>query len=123
MRRTVPRLRAALTATVLLLPISAVLALTSPASADTPPAGSAGAAVAAPANPADGVLNQGKRTLDFDHGWKFQLVGTTGTTDPTGQYGNSDNPLAAAPGFDDSSWRSVTLPHELVRVSERDADR
>jgi beta-galactosidase len=64
------------------------------------------------ANPADGVLNQGDRTLDFDHGWKFQLVNTKDTTDPTGLYGNSSNPLAAAPGFDDSSWRSVTLPHD-----------
>jgi beta-galactosidase len=58
------------------------------------------------------VLNQGDRTIDFDHGWKFQLVNTKDTTDPTGQYGNSSNPLAAAPGFDDTSWRSVTLPHD-----------
>jgi beta-galactosidase len=64
------------------------------------------------ANPADGVLDRGEPTLDFDHGWKFQLVNTKDATDPTGQYGNSDNPLAAAPGLDDSSWRSVTLPHD-----------
>jgi beta-galactosidase len=63
-------------------------------------------------NPADGVLNQGNRTLDFDKGWKFQLVNTADTTDPAGVYGNSDNPLAAAAGFDDSSWVPVTLPHD-----------
>jgi beta-galactosidase len=71
-----------------------------------------GSAPGVVAHPADGVLNQGDRTLDFDHGWKFQLVNTADTTDPSGVYGNSDNPLAAAPGFDDSSWRSVTLPHD-----------
>jgi beta-galactosidase len=64
------------------------------------------------ANPADGVLNQAGRTLDFDHGWKFQLVNTADVTDPTGRYGTSDDPHAAAPGFDDSAWRSVTLPHD-----------
>jgi beta-galactosidase len=63
-------------------------------------------------HPADGVLNQGNRTLDFDHGWKFQLVNIADTTDPTGLYGNSGNPLAAAPGFDDQTWRDVTLPHD-----------
>src|SRR5262245_18556361 len=63
-------------------------------------------------HPADGVLNQGDRTLDFDNGWKFQLVNPADTTDPSGRYGNSGNPLAAAPGFDDSSWRAVTLPHD-----------
>src|SRR3954454_3741845 len=64
------------------------------------------------ANPADGVLNQAGRTLDLDHGWKFKLVNTADTTDPSGVYGNSSDPLAAAPAFDDSSWRAVTLPHD-----------
>ena len=67
---------------------------------------------AAGANPANGVLNQGARTTEFDHGWKFKLVTTANTTDPTGLYGNSSNPLAAAVGFDDSTWRSLTLPHD-----------
>jgi beta-galactosidase len=71
-----------------------------------------GSAPGVVSHPADGVLNQGDRTLDFDHGWKFQLVNPADTTDPSGVYGNSANPLAAAPGFDDSSWRSVTLPHD-----------
>jgi beta-galactosidase len=95
--RTVARLIAAL----LLIPVPAVLGAATPADA-APPA----------EHPADGVLNQGGRTVDFDHGWKFQLVNTVDTTDPTGRYGNSDNPLAAAPGFDDSAWRALTLPHD-----------
>jgi beta-galactosidase len=66
----------------------------------------------AAAHRADGVLNQGSRTLDFDHGWKFKLVNTANISDPTGLYGNSSNPLAAAPAFDDSDWQSVTLPHD-----------
>ena len=64
------------------------------------------------ANPADGVLNQGGRTTDFDHGWKFKLVNSTDTTDPTGLYGNSADPLAAAATFEDSAWDSVVLPHD-----------
>jgi beta-galactosidase len=38
---------------------------------------------------------------DFDRGWKFALVNSAGTTDPTGAYAN-----ATAPSFDDWSWRS-----------------
>ena len=97
------RARAALTATVLVAGLTAVQHTTATAAPDT---------ATVQSNPADGVLNQGSRTLDFDHGWKFQLVNTADTTDPSGVYGNSDNPLAAAPGFDDSSWRSLTLPHD-----------
>lgn len=56
--------------------------------------------------------NDGIRSLDFDAGWKFVLVNPNGIGDPTGQYGNSLNPLAAATSFDDSSWRSVNVPHD-----------
>jgi hypothetical protein len=59
-----------------------------------------------------GVLNQGTRTLNFDDGWRFKLVNTSDTTDPTGTYGNSADPKTAAPGFDDSMWQRVTLPHD-----------
>jgi hypothetical protein len=55
-----------------------------------------------------GVLNQGTRTLNFDDGWRFKLVNTSDTTDPSGTYGNSSDPKAAAAGFDDSGWESVT---------------
>ncbi len=97
------RARAALAVTVLVAGLTAVQHTTATAAPDT---------ATVQSNPADGVLNQGSRTLDFDHGWKFKLVNTADTTDPSGVYGNSDNPLAAAPGFDDSSWRSLTLPHD-----------
>ena len=59
-----------------------------------------------------GVLNQGARTSNFDGGWRFKLVNTANTSDPAGLYGNSSNPLASAPGFDDSSWPQLTLPHD-----------
>jgi len=50
----------------------------------------------------------GARTIeDFDHGWKFALVNSADTTDPTGAYAD-----AMDPGFDDSSWRSVDVPHD-----------
>ena len=104
------RLRAALVAVAMLLPTTAVALATTAAPAAGDSVASNVAAV--PGNPADGVLNQGSRTLDFDKGWKFQLVNTVATTDPTGMYGNSANPLAAAVGFDDSAWRQVTLPHD-----------
>ena len=35
-----------------------------------------------------------------------------GVTDPSGLYGNASQPLASAVDFDDSSWRSVTVPHD-----------
>jgi beta-galactosidase len=47
------------------------------------------------------------RSSDFDAGWKFALVNKTGITDPTGAYTN-----AADPAYDDSSWRSLDLPHD-----------
>ncbi|MER6983656.1 glycoside hydrolase family 2 TIM barrel-domain containing protein, partial [Streptomyces carpinensis] len=40
-------------------------------------------------------------------GWRFALVDTDGITDPTGAYAD-----AAAPGFDDSAWRQVAVPHD-----------
>ncbi len=59
-----------------------------------------------------GIANQGGRTFDFDNGWRFKLVNTNGTTDPSNTYGNSDDPKAAAPAFPDSDWQRVTLPHD-----------
>ncbi|WP_329062862.1 glycoside hydrolase family 2 TIM barrel-domain containing protein [Amycolatopsis sp. NBC_01480] len=59
-----------------------------------------------------GVLNQGERTVEFNQGWKFQLVNTEDVTDPSGRYGTSDDPKAAATAFDDSAWRQLTLPHD-----------
>jgi beta-galactosidase/beta-glucuronidase len=58
------------------------------------------------------IGNDGVRSIDFDAGWKFILVNPAGVSDPSGVYGTSVNPQAQAPGFNDSSWRSVTLPHD-----------
>lgn len=104
--RTAPHRILVLMAAALLSSVLGAAVHTAPATAAVRTAGQV------VANPADGVLNQAGRTLDFDHGWKFKLVNTADTTDPSGQYGNSDDPMAAAPGLDDSSWRSVTLPHD-----------
>jgi beta-galactosidase len=59
-----------------------------------------------------GVLNDGTRTMNFDGGWRFKLVNTANATDPTGTYGTSTDPKADAPGFDDSAWQRLTLPHD-----------
>ncbi len=99
--------------TVVGLSVASISAQARPASRPEPTGpGGGSASAAASGHPADGVLNQGSRTLAFDRGWKFKLVNTADTTDPSGQYGTSADPLAAAAGFDDSSWRSVTLPHD-----------
>lgn len=47
------------------------------------------------------------RSSDFDAAWRFQLVNPEAATDPTGAY-----EAAPDPGYDDSSWRRVTLPHD-----------
>jgi beta-galactosidase len=47
------------------------------------------------------------RNVDFDQGWRFALVNPEGITDPTGAYAH-----AGDPGYDDSSWRRVDLPHD-----------
>jgi beta-galactosidase len=49
----------------------------------------------------------GARSYDFDQDWKFVLVNADGVTDPTGAYAN-----AYQPGFDDSAWRDLDLPHD-----------
>lgn len=57
------------------------------------------------------------RATDIGAGWKFALVNATDITDPTGAYANAQDP-----GFDDSGWRTVDLPHdwsiELAPVQE-----
>ena len=59
-----------------------------------------------------GVANEAGRTLNFDGGWRFKLVNTSNATDPSGVYGDSSDPKAAAPGFPDTDWERVTLPHD-----------
>jgi beta-galactosidase len=71
-------------------------------------------ALASPALAGTQVARQGGpqaeptgRSLDFNLGWKFALVTANGVTDPTGAYAN-----AYQPGFDDSGWRPLDLPHD-----------
>jgi beta-galactosidase len=47
------------------------------------------------------------RSYDFDLDWKFVLVTDEGITDPTGKYTD-----AYQPGFDDSDWDRLDLPHD-----------
>ncbi|HEX6527945.1 MAG TPA: glycoside hydrolase family 2 TIM barrel-domain containing protein [Streptosporangiaceae bacterium] len=47
------------------------------------------------------------RSYDFNPDWKFVLVNPDGVTDPAGAYTN-----AYQPGFDDSKWRALDLPHD-----------
>ncbi|MFK4103358.1 glycoside hydrolase family 2 TIM barrel-domain containing protein [Streptomyces sp. NPDC019531] len=49
----------------------------------------------------------GRRTVALRDGWRFALVNPGGITDPTGEYAD-----AAAPGYDDSAWREVAVPHD-----------
>ena len=49
----------------------------------------------------------GSRSFDFDQDWKFVLVNPDGITDPTGAYAT-----AYRPGFDDSGWRALDVPHD-----------
>ena len=54
-----------------------------------------------------GVARADARDQDFDNNWKFALVNPADITDPTGAYAD-----AMSPSFDDSSWRTVQLPHD-----------
>ena len=49
----------------------------------------------------------GSRVTDFGQGWKFALVNPYGITDPGGTYANAQDP-----GFDDSGWRQLDVPHD-----------
>jgi len=47
------------------------------------------------------------RSTNFGTAWKFALVNAADITDPTGAFANAPDP-----GFDDSGWRAVDLPHD-----------
>ncbi|MEU0034023.1 glycoside hydrolase family 2 TIM barrel-domain containing protein [Streptomyces sp. NPDC006333] len=49
----------------------------------------------------------GRSTVELHDGWRFALVDPGGVTDPTGEYEG-----AAQPGYDDSAWREVAVPHD-----------
>ncbi|MGW2635926.1 glycoside hydrolase family 2 TIM barrel-domain containing protein [Streptomyces sp. NPDC001348] len=66
----------------------------------------AGAAEALGTGEASGDAG-GRRIVPLRDGWRFALVNPGGITDPTGAYAN-----AADPGYDDSAWREVAVPHD-----------
>ncbi|MEV7736057.1 glycoside hydrolase family 2 TIM barrel-domain containing protein [Streptomyces sp. NPDC088921] len=69
----------------------------------------AGALLATPvAQAAESAGNaSGRRTVALRDGWRFALVNPGGITDPTGEYSD-----AAVPGYDDSGWREISVPHD-----------
>jgi beta-galactosidase len=108
------RIRAAMAAAAPIVAIVVFIASAATAGAQTTTPSDVGPASLGPGtgDPNLGVANQPGRTFDFDDGWRFKLVNTQNTSDPTGVYGNSSEPKAAAPGFADSGWERVTLPHD-----------
>jgi beta-galactosidase len=79
------------------------------ASAAAPAAGALLGAPAAWAADAAGAASgaSGRSTVALRDGWRFALVNPGGITDPTGAYAD-----AAVPGYDDSGWRTVAVPHD-----------
>ena len=71
----------------------------------TPMAGAL--ATATPASGAAPSRALGGRTLPLLDGWRFALVNPDGITDPTREYAD-----AQQPGYDDSAWRTVAVPHD-----------
>ncbi|UOX92776.1 DUF4982 domain-containing protein [Amycolatopsis sp. FBCC-B4732] len=47
------------------------------------------------------------RSTDLGAGWRFALANPDGVTDPDGRFAR-----AAEPGFDDSAWQAVDVPHD-----------
>jgi beta-galactosidase len=60
-----------------------------------------------PGTEAAGATVPDARSYDFNPDWKFVLVNADGVTDPDGTYTS-----AFQPGFDDSGWRALDLPHD-----------
>ncbi|MEU0842721.1 glycoside hydrolase family 2 TIM barrel-domain containing protein [Streptomyces sp. NPDC005962] len=63
------------------------------------------AQAAAPA--ADTPRATGGRSIPLDDGWRFTLVTPDGNAEPDGDYAD-----ARQPGYDDSAWRTVAVPHD-----------
>ena len=114
-RRAWPVLAAAVLGVTSLATLSVPGLAAGPAAPQRAPA----VAPAAPVRPAAATTANGvsvvtfdSRSIDFDFDWKFKLVNAADITDPSGIYGNAAAPHAQAPGFDDSSWRSLSVPHD-----------
>jgi beta-galactosidase len=71
------------------------------------PVAGALAPAAADAAAAPRARASGRRIVELRDGWRFALVNQSRTTDPTGAYTR-----AMEPGYDDSTWRKVAVPHD-----------
>jgi beta-galactosidase len=105
-------IRAAVAAAVVTIAFLTAYAATAGAQTPTPSDVGPASLPSGAGDPNLGVANQPGRTLNFDNGWRFKLVNTENTSDPSGTYGNADDPKAAALDFPDSGWERVTLPHD-----------
>ncbi|GAB2621157.1 glycoside hydrolase family 2 TIM barrel-domain containing protein [Streptomyces capparidis] len=72
-----------------------------------PVAGALATATAGEALAAPGARTAGRHTVELRDGWRFSLVNPGGITDPTGAHAR-----AMEPGYDDSAWREVAVPHD-----------
>ncbi|WP_394346680.1 hypothetical protein [Streptomyces dangxiongensis] len=73
-----------------------------------PAAGSLLSISAAPAALAAGASGAGgRRTVPLRDGWRFAQASLDGGTDPDGA-----RVRAAEPGYDDTDWREVAVPHD-----------
>ncbi|MEU1297250.1 glycoside hydrolase family 2 TIM barrel-domain containing protein [Streptomyces sp. NPDC005840] len=75
------------------------------ASAAAPAAGALGTPAAGAAETAG--TRAGRHTVALRDGWRFALADPGGVDDPTGAWAR-----AADPGYDDSAWREVAVPHD-----------
>jgi beta-galactosidase len=64
-----------------------------------------------PAASADELKSPRERLL-LDFGWRFHLGNDWGTGEDLAKAGSSSGP--ARPGFSDSDWRLLNLPHDWV---------
>jgi beta-galactosidase len=81
------------------------------------PLAAAPVAVAAPPANVQAIADDGNRDIDFNEGWQFFLVQRTTASVPTGSLDIPDpaqypSDVLSSPYFDDSSWRTLTLPHD-----------
>ncbi|MEU9989274.1 glycoside hydrolase family 2 TIM barrel-domain containing protein [Streptomyces sp. NPDC048045] len=72
-----------------------------------PAAGALLDSAAGPAALAAGPPAAGRRIVPLRDGWRFALADPDGISDPAGAYAR-----AAEPGYDDSAWREVAVPHD-----------
>lgn len=72
-----------------------------------------------PTAPIAAVVNDGTRNIDFNQDWQFYLATRTPTLNTGGVKNGVQDPTDAPttsaiidPSFDDSSWRTVSVPHD-----------